>query len=226
VTVQPLDTAVDGPFKKLLQEEADVYMKELETEESMADSWALKDRRIMTTVIVAQAWERLRADLDLIKQAFVQCGISIHPDGHEDHLINIKGVDNSTIDTNGWRGWSAHDSHAIVDEDFDYMTALISATEELKPSLRTVTQKQLQEECVRRGLAKSGTKADLLARLQVHESQQNSSGDGVEIDIGDGFAAVELELETPILDTHLPADALMSHLPEDFELFIYPEEED
>jgi hypothetical protein len=86
-------------------------------------------------------------------------------------------------------------------------------------------QNQLQEECVRLGLAKSGTKADLLARLQVHESQQNSSGDGVESGIGDEFAAVELELVTPILDTPLPADVLMFDLPKDFKLFIYPEEE-
>jgi hypothetical protein len=68
----------------------------------------------------------------------------MHPDGHEDHLINIKGVDNSSIDPNGWRGWSAHNSHAIVNEDFDYMTALISATEELKPSLKPVTLSRLQ----------------------------------------------------------------------------------
>jgi hypothetical protein len=54
----------------------------------------------MATVIVARAWERLRGDFGLIKQAFIQCGISIHPDGHEDHLINIKGVDNSSIDPN------------------------------------------------------------------------------------------------------------------------------
>jgi hypothetical protein len=52
-----------------------------------------------------------------------------------------------------------------VAEDFDYMTALISATEEPKPSIKTVTLKQLQEECVNRGLAKSGTKPELVARL-------------------------------------------------------------
>jgi hypothetical protein len=202
--VQPLDTAVNGPFKKLLQEEADVYMEELENEDRMPDSWAIKDRREMATVIVARAWERLRSDYKLIKQSFIQCGISIHPDGHEDHLINIKGVANSSIDPNGWRGWSAHNSHAIVDEDFDYMTALISATEELKPSLKTVTLKQLQEECVHRGLAKSGTKADLLARLQMNESQQNPGGDGVESDIGDEFASIDLELGTPIPDTPMP----------------------
>jgi hypothetical protein len=79
--------------------------------------------------------------------------------------MKSQGVNSSIVDFNRWRGWSAHNGHAIVDQDFDYMTALISATEELKPSLRTVTQKQLQEECVCRGLAKSGTKADFLARL-------------------------------------------------------------
>jgi hypothetical protein len=152
----------------------------------------------------------LKSDSKLIQQAFLQFGISIHPSGHEDHLINIKGVDNSRINPNGWRGWSAHNSHDIVDEDFDYMTALISATEELKPSLRTVTQKQLQEECVRRGLAKSGTKADLLARLQLNESQQYFGGDGIKSDIEEEFAALDLELGTPIPDTPIP----QSHMPQ------------
>jgi hypothetical protein len=101
----------------------------------------------------------------LIKQSFLYCGISIHFSGCEDHLINIKGVDNSFFDSNGWRGWFAHNNHAIVNKDFDYITALISAVEELKPSLKTVTQKQLQEECIRRGFAKSGIKANMLARL-------------------------------------------------------------
>jgi hypothetical protein len=72
----------------------------------------------------------------------------------------------------------------------------------------------------------SSTKADLLARLQMHESQQNSGDDEVESDIGDEFAAVELELGTPIPDTPLPVDARIFDLPEDRQLFIYPKEED
>jgi hypothetical protein len=36
--VQPLDTAVNRPFKKLLQEAADVYMEELEKEDRMPKS--------------------------------------------------------------------------------------------------------------------------------------------------------------------------------------------
>jgi hypothetical protein len=69
--VQPLDTAVNGPFKKLLQEAADVYIEELEIEDRMPDSWTIRNRREMATVIVARAWERLRGDFGLIKQAFI-----------------------------------------------------------------------------------------------------------------------------------------------------------
>jgi hypothetical protein len=215
--VQPLDTTVNGPFKQLFREEADIYIEELENEGRIPDNWDVKDRRIMATIIVARAWDRLRANTNLIKQLFLHCGIFIHSSGCEDHLINIKGVDNSSLDPNGWRGWSAHNNYAIVDEDFDYMTALISAVEELKPSLKTVTQKQLQEECIRRGFAKSGTKADILARLQQYESQQNSGSETSESDIEEEFATVELELGTLIPDTPMPVvDSLMYELPEDF----------
>jgi hypothetical protein len=166
--VQPLDTAVNGPFKQLLQEEADIYVCELVETGKMPDPWTLRNRREMATVIVGRAWERLQKDPDLIKRAFLHYGISIHPDGTEDHLINIKKVDNSSINPNEWRSSSEYRSYEVVSEDFDYMTALISAAEELKPSIKTVTLKQLQEECVHRGLAKSGTKPELLAKLQAY----------------------------------------------------------
>jgi hypothetical protein len=162
----------------------------------------------MATAVVARAWDRLRKDVDLIKRAFLRCGISIHPGGTEDHLINIKGVDNSSLDPNGWRGRSLHPSHQVVSEDFDYMTALISAAEELKSHIKTVTQKQLQEECVRRGLAKSGSKAELLRRLQAYETEEV-------------FATVELTLGTPIPDTPIPGTPISSSprafdFPEDY----------
>jgi hypothetical protein len=97
------------------------------------------------------------------------------------------------------------------------MTALISATEELKPSLKTVTLKQLQEECMRRRLAKSGTKADLLARLQLNESQHNSGGDELESDIEEEFASVDLELGNPIPDSPVSKMYEIPKDPEDSE---------
>jgi hypothetical protein len=65
---------------------------------------------------------------------------------------------------------NALDNYCIIPADDDLMTALISATEEIKPPLKLVTREQLQKECERRGLAKSGNKPELLARLQAHEA--------------------------------------------------------
>jgi hypothetical protein len=166
----------------------------------------------LTPVIVGRAWERLQKDPDLIKRAFPQCDISIHPDGTEDHLINIKGVDNSFIDPNGWRSSSEYRSYEVVSEDFDYMTALISAAEELKPSIKTVTLKQLQEECIHRGLAKSETKPELLTRLQAYESDSVKTEE---------FATTDLTLGTPIPDTPIsgtpiPSSPRAFDFPEDY----------
>jgi hypothetical protein len=162
----------------------------------------------MATSIVGQAWERLRADTELIKRAFLQYGISIHPDGTEDHLINIKGVDNSSTDPNGWRGESKYNDYEVVSEDYDYMKALISAIEELKPSITAVTPKQLQEECISRGLAKSGTKPELMARLQAHEAES--------IKNEEEFATIDLTLGTPIPDTPIPNSPRAFDFPEDY----------
>jgi hypothetical protein len=212
--VQPLDTAFNGPFKQLLQEEADIYVCELVDTGKMPDPWILKNRREMATVIVGRAWERLQKDPDLIKRAFLHYGISIHPDGTENHLINIKKVDNSSINPNEWRSSSEYRSYEVVSEDFDYMTALISAAEELKPSTKTVTLKQLQEECVHRGLAKSGTKPELLAKLQAYEADNVKTEE---------FATTDLTLGTPVPDTPIPSSPRAFDFPEDYPI---SEEED
>jgi hypothetical protein len=50
--LQPLDTAINGPFKKLLQQAADEYIKQLEMEKRLPEPWSVKNRRIMATHIV------------------------------------------------------------------------------------------------------------------------------------------------------------------------------
>jgi hypothetical protein len=53
--LQPLNTAVNGPFKKLLQQAADEYIEQLEREKKLPEFWLIKDRRIIATHIVAIA---------------------------------------------------------------------------------------------------------------------------------------------------------------------------
>jgi hypothetical protein len=52
---QPLDTAVNSPFKKLLQQATDEYIKQLERKERLPEFWSVRDRRIMAIHIVAMA---------------------------------------------------------------------------------------------------------------------------------------------------------------------------
>jgi hypothetical protein len=155
----------------------------------------------MATHIVAIAWAAMQADKELFCKAFLNCGISIYSDGREDHLISIKGVDNTVIDPNGWFGYlqvgNALNEHAIVPDDDDLITALVSAAEGV--TIKLVIRKQLQAEYLRRGIPKSGTKPELLARLQAHEAQQLTGG-GQGIGEDDEFAVVSpyIELGTPL----------------------------
>jgi hypothetical protein len=64
----------------------------------------------MATVVVAEAWEAVAANDGLIQKAFLNCGISIHPNGSQDHLISIKDIDSSRIQPNKWRGVASFDT--------------------------------------------------------------------------------------------------------------------
>ncbi|RFU34110.1 hypothetical protein B7463_g2199, partial [Scytalidium lignicola] len=100
--LQPLDTAVNGPFKQWLREESDQYMESIESEHPNF-KWSTSDKRITTTHIVAKAAQRLEQEKrEMVAQSFIQCGISIRPDGSEDSQIKVKDIPNTAIDFTGW----------------------------------------------------------------------------------------------------------------------------
>ena len=99
--LQPLDTAVNAPFKVWLEEFVDVYVTEKE-QQNPNIKWTVSDRRVMITWTVAQAVCRLEEKSDLVRQAFIQTGISIRPDGSQNYLIKIKDVAKSLIHWTGW----------------------------------------------------------------------------------------------------------------------------
>jgi hypothetical protein len=89
--LQPLDTAVNGPFKKLLQQAADEYIEQLESEERLPEVWSIADRRIMAAHIVVIAWAHLSADRELIRKAFLNCGIFIYFDARKRSFVLADG---------------------------------------------------------------------------------------------------------------------------------------
>jgi hypothetical protein len=99
--LQPLDTAINAPFKLWLEEFTDEYITKKEKEKPDM-KWTVSERRIMTTWVVAKAIRRLEEHLEIVQRAFIHTGISIRPDGSQTSLIRIKGIEPSQIDFQGW----------------------------------------------------------------------------------------------------------------------------
>ena len=132
----------------------------------------------MTTHVVAAAAQKLSQKADLVRKAFIKCGISIYADGSQDHLIRIKDISSSDID---FTGWEAQEDPVIKqEEDFkelsvagDMVDEFILQQEEYLPrnNYRILLVKQLKDLCKQRGLAVSGAKKVLIERLEQEDAK-------------------------------------------------------
>lgn len=89
--LQPLDTHVNKVFKAILTrlEEEDATRRE---EENPLFKWTASKKRIQMTHCVGEAFKILRErHADMIAKSFLDVGLSLPPDGSQDHLLSIKG---------------------------------------------------------------------------------------------------------------------------------------
>ncbi|KFA55586.1 hypothetical protein S40293_09216 [Stachybotrys chartarum IBT 40293] len=175
--LQPLDTAVNKPFKKWLQDATEEYVAAREAKG--LTEWSVSDKRIMITWAVAKAAKYLQNRPELIQQAFIQCGISIRPDGSEDSLIRIKDIPIEAIDLSGWKEQEEAiiKDEALVDEIEDDNQIIVAGDDEDDVYIGLLGCNVLQpKEMLREArLPVSGLKDVLIARLQAfyHEKQRN-----------------------------------------------------
>ena len=50
------------------------------------------ERRILITKWVANAWQKVCSDKDMVIHSFKKCGISVNLDGSENKSVNIEGL--------------------------------------------------------------------------------------------------------------------------------------
>ena len=171
--LQPLDTAVNKPFKGWLREATEEYMDKLD--EGVAKKWTVSERRVMTTFVVAAAARKLAEKASLVQKAFIECGISILPDGSQDHLINVKDIPSSDIDFTGWETQEAPTIMQEEEDDFTELSQLSDSLDEFtrqgedylpQNCYRRLLAKELKENCKGRGLPVSGAKIVLIERLE------------------------------------------------------------
>ena len=89
--VEPLDVSINKPFRHAIQEQFQKHLSEnlhLYAENKLSVS----ERRVLTTKWVAEGWEKLSRNKEIIMRSFVKCGISHSLVRTEDNDINIEGI--------------------------------------------------------------------------------------------------------------------------------------
>ena len=92
--VQPLDLVFNTPFKHLIDELATSHMQE-NLDDYVHGNISAKQRRILLTTWIGEAWEKTCANRDMVVRGF---GISLAIDVSEDDDINIKAIENYQVD--------------------------------------------------------------------------------------------------------------------------------
>ena len=90
--IQPLDVSVNKSFKQYLEDASqDHYLNN--TESWVEGKVSAKERRILMTKWVADAWEKICQNHQAsIQRSFAKCGIALPYDGSRDSEIHIEGI--------------------------------------------------------------------------------------------------------------------------------------
>lgn len=92
--LQPLDTAVNKPFKDLLQEQTELYTDAQEDAGDDIEKWSVSQKRVMVTHVVGEAWDQFcTTKKSLIEKSFIDVGLNIASNGSEDSKLSIKGYE-------------------------------------------------------------------------------------------------------------------------------------
>jgi len=159
--LQPLDVAVNKPFKAILREE----MSELIdlVEEDPSNKSAVAARRIAVTKAVGEAWDRLcRQSRDLICNSFIHTGIAVTVSGNQDCMIRIKDIPASAIDYTNW--WLAEEPTHVKIEAVDEQFSSLEAADEGNELAR---QTRLYEAATMKDVTKSRYKTSIRTKLKI-----------------------------------------------------------
>jgi len=133
--VQPLDVAINNPFKEIMRELTDEAIFAMESAETF-HKWSVRDRRILTTTCVGDAFYRFHLEkADIIQRIFGKVGLSLLPiDGSCDSELHIKGF--TGLEIGNWReDFGTIDEEAEIPEtcDNDEGIDFIPSEESIEP---------------------------------------------------------------------------------------------
>ncbi|KAL7975382.1 DDE superfamily endonuclease domain-containing protein [Trichoderma sp. SZMC 28014] len=168
--LQPLDRGVIGAFKNWISHAVESYMHD--RKKQGLTEWSPREKRIMTTHVIASAVKKLQEMDQTVWNAFLQCGISVRPDGSQDHEISIADF---SVEEYPFYNWDSsnepfsdaedvlpleHDDLEIV---YGYEVGILSS------SFNKCHVNDLKRMCEERRLETKGKKQDLVKQMMDFE---------------------------------------------------------
>ena len=101
---QPLDIALNKPFKGLIKEFTEEIREKKEDLEDI-EKWTVSQHRVVTTEAVGRAWDKWHqsdSQRKVIIQSFRSSGISLPIDGSSDSELSIKGFAPGELRVGDW----------------------------------------------------------------------------------------------------------------------------
>ena len=86
-----MDVVFNRPFKAAVEKQATQHLQENLSAYVRGQINAV-ERRVLITKWVANAWDDVASNVDMLTHSFRKCGISIAIDRSEDDDINIEGL--------------------------------------------------------------------------------------------------------------------------------------
>jgi hypothetical protein len=115
--IQVLDVTVNKIIKQYIEDFEDQWVDD-HFDEWKAGKYSVGDRRILLTKWVGEAWELVHEHhKDAIIKTFQNVGLSLNPDGSQDHLLSIRDLPNITVGDWQRAPESTAENPAVVGDD-------------------------------------------------------------------------------------------------------------
>ena len=92
--VQPIDAGFGNEIKKKIGENLERWLEKDDNIDKWHDKLSARERRILMTQWLGDAWDVLKSKSDYIWRLFQKTGCLITSDGSEDDQIKPQGLDN------------------------------------------------------------------------------------------------------------------------------------
>ena len=116
--IQVLDVVINKPFKNNVREQFEEHMDQ-NLDLYVEGKLSVSERRILTTKWVANAWQHIKEQKEMIKDGFLKCRLSNSLDGSYDEFLNVNGIEDYVFPSKNGQEFELIDIDSDEEQDED-----------------------------------------------------------------------------------------------------------